>query len=159
MANFGQGFTAGALVGAVGAEFVKHAISWAFKRTTGRTEQRKSLVRSDLQLLVDQVNSLMSLACAYYSKPSADGTETANRLRAEMRTYAMRWHAANARLEEIGEKTIALGPLISLRQALTSKLDVSRDYALSIEAMELEPIMSAINKIYLELSSAKFRLT
>ena len=158
MTNFGEGLTLGAALGALGMEAVKQIGASLIKRRGDKAEGRRKLVRDDLQSLVDRIEPLLELAAKYYAKPSYEGVDIAAQLRMGLKSFAIIWNTVNTRIEECGESRMSHGPLISLRQALTSKLDVSRDSALSIEDLELERIFGAASKVYEELSKVKFRM-
>lgn len=159
MSNFSDGVTVGAILGAAGLEAFKQFSGHLMKRRTDKADGRRKLVRDDLQSLASKIEPMIGLASKYYSKPSSEGVETAAQLRMSLKSFAMIWNSTNARIEECGEIRMSSGPLISLRQALTSQLDERRDAALGINDLELEKIFGAAAKAHEELSQVRFRMT
>lgn len=159
MPSLNGDFAVGTLVGVAATEIFKLIGSQVFKRKYDKSEGQRKLIREDAQSLLDKIEPVLELAADYYGKPSDSGVETANKIRSSLKSFAMQWNSINMRIDEIGGTKMAGGPLISFRQALTSKLDLARDSALSIESLELTQIYSAATKAHDELSRVRFQMT
>jgi hypothetical protein len=159
MASFGGGLALGTVLGVVATEAFKQIGAQLFKRRFEKVEGQRKLIRDDVQSLLGKVDPLLALAVDYYSKPSESGIDTANKLRSGLKSFGMQWNSTNTRITEFGGSRMSLTPLISLRQALTSKLDMTRESALSIEGLELTQIFNAATKVHDELSRVRFLMT
>jgi hypothetical protein len=157
--GFWTGLGIGAVASPVAIELLKQVAGSVIKRRDERGAETRRLLRGDLQVLHDQVDPLVKLVLAYFSKPSAEMVQEAHQLKRSMTSFAARWNAVNSRMRDAGEKELPLAALVAFRQALTNAIDdMTRVEALATDHPTVEQIYSGALKVADVLSRARYNV-
>lgn len=154
--SFWKGLTFGAVAGSLAIELIRQFFGRVMRRSAEKGEIQRKLIREDIESLASKVMPLLSLAQEYYGKPSHQGKELAQKLKADLQVFANAWNLLDTRIVESRFPTIGNAPLISFRRSLTGLLDRTRPNALDINDPVAVAIFNATAKVQEALSKAKY---
>lgn len=153
-----KSFTFGAVVGALLLEIGKQIIASIFKRRQDATDNKRKMLREDIEELSGLILSINENSVSYYATDfaSAEARSLSTQIKARSKTAGIKLTAINTQLSGIGKPTIPTSRLFSLRNAATKYLDVKRDEPWNEDDPRLGEIHRAAHHLHMELNKARF---